>query len=88
MRPGQVERQEFDYIRHGTINLLASLTTYTGHMGAERLDKNDGAHFRPALRRLIHPYGRAKRIHLIMDNGSSHISGETTQFLDDLAPRV
>jgi len=88
MRPGQVERQEFDYIRHGTINLLASLTTYTGHMRAECLDKNDGAHFRPALRRLIHPYSWAKRIHVIMDNGSSHISGDTAEFLADLAPRV
>jgi hypothetical protein len=85
---GQIERQEFDYIRHGTINLLASLTVYTGHMWAECLDKNDGEHFRPALRRLIHPYAWAKRIHLIMDNGSSHISGETAEFLDDLAPRV
>lgn len=88
MRAGQMERQEFDYIRHGTINLLASLTTYTGHMGAECLEKNDGGHFRPALGRLLHPYGWAKRIHLIMDNGSSHISGETAEFLGDLAPRV
>ncbi len=88
MQPGQVERQEFDYVRHGTINLLASLTTYTGHMGAECLDRNDGAHFRPALGRLLHPYGWAKRIHVILDNGSSHISGDTAEFLEDLAPRV
>ena len=88
MRPGQIERQEFDYHRHGTINLLAGLTVYNGHMGAECLDKNDGEHFRPAIRRLLHPYSWASRIHLIMDNGSSHISGNTTEFFHDLSPRI
>jgi len=88
MRPGQIERYEFDYIRHGTVNLLASLTAYNGHMWAECLDKNDGEHFRPAIRRLLHPYGWANRIHLIIDNGSSHISADTTAFFQDLAPRV
>ena len=88
MRPGEIERQEFDYIRHGTVNLLAGLVAYNGRMWAECLDKNDGEHFRPAVRRLLHPYGWANRIHLIIDNGSSHISGETTAFFHDLAPRV
>lgn len=88
MRPGQVERYEFDYVRHGTVNLLAGLTVYNGQMWAECLDKNDGEHFRPAVRRLLHPYGWANRIHLIIDNGSSHISADTTAFFQDLAPRV
>lgn len=88
MRPGQSERQEFEYIRHGTVNLLAGLTAYNGQMWAECLDKNDGEHFRPAIRRLLHPYGWANRIHLILDNGSSHISEDTTAFFRDLAPRV
>lgn len=88
IRPGQGERQEFTYHRHGTLNLLASLTLHTGHMWAECLDKNDGEHFRPAMRRLFHPYGWAKRIHLISDNGSSHISGDTTAFFKYLSPRV
>lgn len=88
MRPGQVERYEFDYIRHGTVNLLAGLTVYNGQMWAECWDKNDGGHFRPAVRRLLHPYGWANRIHLIIDNGPSHISADTTAFFHDLAPRV
>jgi hypothetical protein len=88
MRPGQIERQEFDYVRHGTVNLLAGLVAYNGRRWAECLDKNDGEHFRPAVRRLLHPYGWANRIHLIIDNGSSHISADTTAFFHDLAPRV
>jgi len=88
MRPGQIERQEFEYLRHGTVNLLAGLTLYNGRMWAECLDKNDGEHFRPAVRRLLHPYGWARGIHLIMDNGPSHSSGETLSFFNRLKPRV
>jgi hypothetical protein len=88
MRPGQIERQEFEYIRHGTVNLLAGLTVYNGHMWVECLDKNDGEHFRPAVCRLLHPYSWAKRIHLIIDNGPSHVSEDTTAFFRDLSPRI
>lgn len=88
MRPGQIERQEFEYIRHGTINLLIGLNVYTGRMGAACLDRNDSVHFQPALRRLLHPYGWARRIHLIIDEGASHTSGSTQAVLASLAPRV
>ncbi len=88
VRPGQIERQEFEYHRHGTLNLLTALTLYNGHMRAECLDKNDGEHFRPALCRLLHPYAWAKRIHLVMDNGASHTSDDTTEFLAARAPRI
>jgi hypothetical protein len=88
MRPGQIERQEFEYRRHGTVNLLAGLTLHTGHMSAECLERNDGAHFRPAVRRFMHPYDWARRIHLILDGGSSHTSGDTQACFADMAPRV
>lgn len=88
MHRGRVERQEFEYIRHGTVHLLAGLTAYKGHMWSECLDRNDGEHFRPAVRRLLHPYGWAKRVHLILDNGSSHTSADSDAFFRELAPRV
>jgi hypothetical protein len=88
MQAGRIERQEFEYLRHGTVNLLVGLTLYNGRMWAECLDKNDGEHFRSAVRRLLHPYGWAQRIHLIMDNGSSHTSGDTEAFFKQLRPRV
>ncbi|MCL5995156.1 MAG: IS630 family transposase [Chloroflexi bacterium] len=88
MQPGQIERQAFEYIRHGTVNLLVGLTVYNGHMWAECLDQNDGEHFHPAVCRLLHPYSWAKRIHLIIDNWSSHVSDDTTAFFHDLSPRI
>jgi hypothetical protein len=77
MRPGQIERQEFEYIRHGTVNLLVGLNVYTGRMFAECPERNDSTHFQPALRRFLHPYGWARRIHLILDEGPSHVSAST-----------
>ena len=88
MQSGRVERREFEYRRHGTVNLLVGLVAYTGRMWAECLDTNDGEHFRPALRRLLHPYGWAHRIHVILDNGSSHTSEDTLAFLRELSPRI
>jgi hypothetical protein len=88
MRPGQIERQEFEYNRHGTVNLLVGLIVFNGRMWAECLDKNDGEHFRPALCRMLHPYGWAKRIHLIIDNGSSHTSDDTIAFFRELSPHI
>jgi transposase len=32
MRPGQVERREFEYIRHGTLTLIANFEVASGHL--------------------------------------------------------
>ena len=88
MGAGRVQRQEFEYLRHGIVNWLVGLTLYNGGMWGEGLDKNYGAHFRPAVRRLLHPYGWAKRIHLVMDNGPSHTSEATADCFRQMEPRV
>jgi len=84
MIPGQIEQQEFEYIRHGTVNLLAAMTVHDGQMWAECLDANDGAHFRPALLRYHEIWREYVGVYLIMDNGTSHIAGETKAFIEEL----
>lgn len=37
MRPGQVEKREFEYIRHGTLTLIANFDVATGHIPAPSL---------------------------------------------------
>ena len=32
--PGSIEQQEFEYIRHGTVNILAFLVVHSGRMEA------------------------------------------------------
>lgn len=81
MRPGQIERQEFEYERHGIVNFLVLLNIYNGHMRSCCLDKNDSAHLCQALPKLLQPFYSYKRIHLIWDGGPSHISNNTLSFL-------
>ena len=89
MVPGHIERQEFEYIRHGTVNLLVGMTVHDGQMWAECLAANDGAHFRPALLRYLNQFGEYAGIYLVMDNGASHIAGDTRTLLQGLrAPWV
>lgn len=81
MRPGQIERQEFEYIRHGTVNFLALLNVYNGQMRSCCLDKNDSEHLCRALPKLLQPFRSFRRVHLIWDGGPSHISATTAAFL-------
>lgn len=83
MHPGQIERREFEYVRHGTVNLLVAFVVHSGQMRGWCLNANDSAHLRPALKQLFGAHRHAGRIHLIWDGGSSHISGDTHSFLKD-----
>lgn len=88
MRPGQIERREFEYHRHGTVNLLVALLVHSGKMRGWCLPKNDSVHLCRALRELFYQHRHRKRIHLIWDNGPSHVSDYTRQFLRKYQPRV
>jgi hypothetical protein len=88
MVPGQIEHQEFEYIRHGTVNFLVALVVHTGKMRGWCLDRNDGEHLRAVLPELFRQHRRARRMHLIWDGGSSHISEETTAWLRCRYPHV
>jgi transposase len=81
MRSGQIERQEFEYERHGIVNFLVLLNIYNGHMRSCCLDKNDSEHLCRALPSLLQPFHSFRRVHLIWDGGPSHISAATLSFL-------
>lgn len=81
MRPGQIERQEFEYERHGIVNFLVLLNIYNGQMRSCCLDKNDSEHLCRALPGLLQPFHSYRRVHLIWDGGPSHTSAATASFL-------
>ena len=47
--PGSIEQREFEYTRHGTVNILTFLVVHTGRMEAVILEANDAEHYIPAL---------------------------------------
>ena len=79
--PGMIERREFEYIRHGTVNFVAALILHDGQMRGWCLDKNDGEHLRPVLLELLDEFKDARRVYLIWDGGPSHRSIATKEFL-------
>ncbi len=81
MRSGQIERQEFEYERHGVVNFLVLLNIYNGKMRSCSLDKNDSQHLCKMLPTLLKPFYSFRRVHLIWDGGPSHTSAATTSFL-------
>jgi len=87
LRPGRIERQEFEYLRHGTVNLLVGLVVQTGKMRGWCLPANDSQHLCGVLPEWLSEHRQARRVHLIWDGGPSHISAATHQFLQGY-PRV
>jgi hypothetical protein len=79
---GSIEQQEFDYSRHGTVNLLAFLVVHTGRMRAVVLEQNNAGNYIPALEEFRGRHRRLRGIYLIHDGGPSHISAATAGYFD------
>jgi hypothetical protein len=88
MRPGQIERQEFEYVRHDTVNFLVALIVHNGEMRGWCLERNDSEHLCQVLPELFRQFREARRIHLIWDGGPSHISATTQAVLRSYGPWV
>jgi transposase len=80
-RPGRDARREFEYIRHETVSIIAAMNVTTGEVIAERIARNNSATFTAFLAMLHQMIPPHLRIHLIMDNGSSHTSAATRAWL-------
>jgi transposase len=80
-RPGRLARREFEYVRNGTVSIIAALEVGTGQVIAEPIGRNDSAAFTGFLHRLEQCIDLRLTIHLVMDNGSSRTSRATRAWL-------
>ena len=75
MRPGKVERREFEYIRHGSHCLIASFDVATGQIVEPTCsDTRTEVDFALHIRRTIETDPDAKKWDLIMDCLNTHQS--------------
>lgn len=88
-RSGQPRRLEFEYRRQGTQSLVAAVRPDTGEVvhyelynKERRFDSVETIAFIERLRRALSDAGYRK-IHLVLDNGSTHRSALTTQYFDE-----
>ncbi len=87
IRPSQLERREFEYVRHGTVSLMAAMNVTTGTVHPKIITRNDSVTFIEFLAELEQAVEPTKKIHLILDNGSSHTSQQTRTWLRE-HPRI
>jgi transposase len=78
--PGSIEQQEFDYTRHGTVNMLVFLVVHSGLMELAFLASNDAAHYLCELKLFQRQHKELQGVFLIQDGGSSHIAGSTQNY--------
>jgi transposase len=74
--------RDHEYVRHGTLSLLAGIDLLTGKVHACVEERHRSREFIAFLQRLDAAYPSASAIKLILDNHSAHISKETKAWLD------
>jgi hypothetical protein len=78
--PGFIERQEFEYTRHGTVNVLLFLVVHTGRMEVAVEATKDAEHYIRELRAFHRRHRGLKGVFLIQDGDPSHTSGDTAAY--------
>jgi transposase len=87
MRPGQIERREFEYIRHGVVDLFAAFDVRTGQVFGQCYKHHSNVELRHFLRGL-RARDPAKRWHLILDNASYHTKPEVLEWCAAQRPNI
>lgn len=74
MRSGKVERQEFEYVRHGTQTLIAAFDVVTGQVTGVVGDTRTEADFCAFLARLFASASPSQSWRIVCDNLNTHLS--------------
>ena len=73
--------RDHEYVRHGTLSILAALDLHTGEVIANVELRHRSVEFIGLLRRLDEHYPPEAIIRVVLDNHSAHISKETMAYL-------
>ena len=73
--------RDYEYIRHGTVSLLAGIDLHTGHIFQKVEDRHRSIEFIGLLKEIDAYYPDDATIRIILDNHSAHISKETMAYL-------
>lgn len=81
VRPSRPARREFEYVRHGTVSLIAAMNVGDGTIRGKIIERNNSVTFMEFLTEIDQAIPAHLNIHLVMDNGSSHTSKATRAWL-------
>jgi transposase len=86
LRPGEVERREFEYIRHGTLTFMINFDVATGEVicpsvGPTRTEADFAAH----VRQTVESDPRVTQWHFVSDNLNTHCSESLVRYVADVS---
>ena len=73
--------RDYEYVRRGTVSLLAGIDLHSGHIFAAVEDRHRSVEFIGLLKQLDEHYPPEAIIRVVLDNHSAHISKETMTYL-------
>ena len=83
LRPGAVERREFEYIRHGTQSLIAGFDVATGQVVGRLGDHRCEGDFAVFLENLLDSAGPDVQWEIVADNLNIHLSESVVRIVAD-----
>lgn len=86
LKPGQVERREYEYIRHGTLTFIINFEVATGQVGlvsagSTRTEQDYLNH----IQRTVEAEPEVKRWHFVVDNLNIHQSESLVRYVAALS---
>jgi hypothetical protein len=72
MSPGRVAQKDYEYVRRGTANVFCVVEPLTGRRLTRATRNRKGVAFAKTLKRVAARYSKARKIHLVLDNLSTH----------------
>jgi transposase len=79
--------RDYEYVRHGTLSLLAGLDLITGEAIPLVRETHKSSDFIDFLKILDNKYPKGDKIRMVLDNHSAHTSKETRSFLATIPGR-
>ena len=79
--------RDYEYVRHGTVSLLAGIDLLTGEAIPLVRDTHKSSDFIEFLKLLDKKYPQGDKIRLVLDNHTAHTSKETREFLSTVPGR-
>ena len=82
LRPGKVERREFEYIRHGTLAFIINFEVATGHVGLTSVGPTRTEHdYADHIQRTVQADPSVPKWHFIVDQLNIHRSESLVRFV-------
>jgi transposase len=79
--------RDYEYIRHGTVTLMAAINLLTGEVYGQVVDRHRSREFVQFLKMLNDSVPKEAKVRIVLDNHSAHVSKETQTFLKTMPGR-